>query len=109
MCNGNETGEPTPALLSGKTRVKRGVSTCPPQAGIHSLVPKFQLGNASVPEALLHFFQKSSFLTQSRADVIFFLLATFVMVSLVRNQGIRVNSFSSATGVHQEREAAITV
>lgn len=41
-------------------------------------------------------------------DVIFFLLATFVMVSLVRNHDIRVNSPSAATGDPQEREAAIT-
>ena len=44
-------------------------------------------------------------------DVIFFLLATFVMVSLsmVKNQGIRVNSPSAATGASQEREAAVTI
>ena len=44
-------------------------------------------------------------------DVIFFLLATFVMVSLsmVKNQGIRVNLPSAATGTSQEREAAVTI
>ena len=44
-------------------------------------------------------------------DVIFFLLATFVMVShsMVRNQGIRVNLPPAATGTSQEREAAVTV
>ncbi|HLE88073.1 MAG TPA: biopolymer transporter ExbD [Candidatus Brocadiaceae bacterium] len=44
-------------------------------------------------------------------DVIFFLLATFVMVSLsmVKNQGIRVNLPSAATGAPQEREAAATI
>ncbi|MBU6390943.1 MAG: biopolymer transporter ExbD [Planctomycetota bacterium] len=44
-------------------------------------------------------------------DVIFFLLATFVMVSLsmVKNQGIRVNLPSAATGATQEREAAVTI
>jgi len=44
-------------------------------------------------------------------DVIFFLLATFVMVSLsmVKNQGIRVNLPSAATGAPREREAAVTI
>ena len=44
-------------------------------------------------------------------DVIFFLLATFVMVSLsmVKNQGIRVNLPSAATGTSQERETAVTI
>lgn len=44
-------------------------------------------------------------------DVIFFLLATFVMVSLslVKNQGIRVNLPSAATGAPQERETAVTI
>lgn len=44
-------------------------------------------------------------------DVIFFLLATFVMVSLsmVENQGIRVNLPSATTGAPQEREAAVTI
>ena len=34
MCNGNEPGQPTPALLSGMARVKRRVSACPPLAGV---------------------------------------------------------------------------
>ena len=44
-------------------------------------------------------------------DVIFFLLATFVMVSLsmVKNQGISVNLPAAATGASQEREAAVTI
>lgn len=44
-------------------------------------------------------------------DVIFFLLATFVMVSLsmVKNQGISVNLPSAATGAPQDREAAVTI
>ncbi|GAN34164.1 MAG: biopolymer transporter ExbD [Candidatus Brocadia sp. AMX2] len=44
-------------------------------------------------------------------DVIFFLLATFVMVSLsmVKNQGISVNLPSAATGTPQERETAVTI
>ncbi|MBE7446344.1 MAG: biopolymer transporter ExbD [Planctomycetia bacterium] len=44
-------------------------------------------------------------------DVIFFLLATFVMVSLsmVKNQGIRVDLPSAATGAPQEREIAVTI
>lgn len=44
-------------------------------------------------------------------DVIFFLLATFVMVSLsmVKNQGIRVNLPSAATGASQERKAVVTI
>ncbi len=44
-------------------------------------------------------------------DVIFFLLATFVMVSLsmVKNQGIHVNLPSAATGTPQEREIAVTI
>jgi biopolymer transport protein ExbD len=44
-------------------------------------------------------------------DVIFFLLATFVMVSLsmVKNQGISVNLPSAATGISQERETAVTI
>jgi biopolymer transport protein ExbD len=44
-------------------------------------------------------------------DVIFFLLATFVMVSLsmVKNQGISVNLPSAATGTPQEREVAVTI
>lgn len=44
-------------------------------------------------------------------DVIFFLLATFVMASLsmVKNQGISVNLPSAATGTPQEREVAVTI
>ncbi len=44
-------------------------------------------------------------------DVIFFLLATFIMVSLsmVKNQGISVNLPSAATGTPQERETAVTI
>ncbi len=44
-------------------------------------------------------------------DVIFFLLATFVMVSLsmVKNQGISVNLPSAATGTSQERKVAVTI
>lgn len=44
-------------------------------------------------------------------DVIFFLLATFVMVSLsmVKNQGISVNLPSAATGTPQGREVAVTI
>lgn len=44
-------------------------------------------------------------------DVVFFLLATFVMVSLsmIKNQGIRVNLPSAVTGAPQEREVAVTV
>ena len=44
-------------------------------------------------------------------DVIFFLLATFVMVSLsmVKNQGISVNLPSAATATSQERKAAVTI
>lgn len=44
-------------------------------------------------------------------DVIFFLLATFVMVSLsmVKNQGISVNLPSAATATPQERERAVTI
>lgn len=44
-------------------------------------------------------------------DVIFFLLATFIMVSLsmVKNQGISVNLPSAATGTPQEREEAVTI
>ncbi|MBV6519629.1 MAG: biopolymer transporter ExbD [Candidatus Brocadia sp.] len=44
-------------------------------------------------------------------DVIFFLLATFVVVSLsmVKNQGISVNLPSAVTGNPQEREAAVTI
>lgn len=44
-------------------------------------------------------------------DIIFFLLATFVMVSLsmVKNQGIPVNLPKAKTGQVQEKEAGATV
>ncbi len=44
-------------------------------------------------------------------DVVFFLLATFVMVSLsmVRNQGIPVNLPAAATSVPQDRKTQATV
>jgi biopolymer transport protein ExbD len=44
-------------------------------------------------------------------DVVFFLLATFVMVSLsmVKNQGISVNLPSAVTGTAQERKSFTTV
>lgn len=44
-------------------------------------------------------------------DIIFFLLATFVMVSLsmVKNQGINVNLPVARTGVTQERNAIVTI
>lgn len=44
-------------------------------------------------------------------DVVFFLLATFVMVSLsmVRNQGIGVTLPTAATGISQERKVFATV
>lgn len=44
-------------------------------------------------------------------DIVFFLLATFVMVSLsmVKNQGIPVNLPAAATGAQQERKSAVTV
>ncbi|MGH7197567.1 MAG: ExbD/TolR family protein [Candidatus Omnitrophota bacterium] len=44
-------------------------------------------------------------------DVVFFLLATFVMVSLsmVKNQGIGVNLPTAATGAPQERAVFATV
>lgn len=44
-------------------------------------------------------------------DIIFFLLATFVMVSLsmVRNQGISVNLPAAATSTAQEPKAAVTL
>ncbi len=43
-------------------------------------------------------------------DIVFFLLATFVMVSLsmIKNQGIPVNLPAAATGAPQEREADYT-
>lgn len=44
-------------------------------------------------------------------DIIFFLLATFVMISLsmVKNQGINVNLPSAHTSVSQDRSKAITI
>ena len=44
-------------------------------------------------------------------DIIFFLLATFVMVSLamVKNQGINVNLPVARTGSTQERNAIVTI
>ncbi len=44
-------------------------------------------------------------------DIIFFLLATFVMISLsmVKNQGLNVNLPSAQTAVSQERKAAVTI
>lgn len=44
-------------------------------------------------------------------DVVFFLLATFVMVSLsmVKNQGISVNLPVASTGTDQEPKQAITI
>ena len=44
-------------------------------------------------------------------DIVFFLLATFVMVSLsmVKNQGVPVRLPSAATSVPEERRSAVTV
>ena len=44
-------------------------------------------------------------------DVVFFLLATFVMVSLsmVKNQGINVNLPVASTSTAQDRKAAVTI
>lgn len=44
-------------------------------------------------------------------DIVFFLLATFVMVSLsmVKNQGIAVNLPAAASGVPQERSESTTI
>lgn len=44
-------------------------------------------------------------------DVVFFLLATFVMVSLsmVKNQGVAVNLPSAVTASAQERQSSVTV
>jgi biopolymer transport protein ExbD len=44
-------------------------------------------------------------------DIIFFLLATFVMVSLsmVRNQGLNVNLPTAATSTTQDRSKAVTI
>src|ERR1700733_7752465 len=44
-------------------------------------------------------------------DIIFFLLATFVMISLsmVKNQGLNVNLPSASTAVSQDRKASVTI
>ena len=44
-------------------------------------------------------------------DIIFFLLATFIMVSLsmIQNQGILVKLPTAATGAGQERSASLTI
>ncbi len=44
-------------------------------------------------------------------DVVFFLLATFVMVSLsmVKNQGINVHLPTASTGAAQDRKSAVTI
>ena len=44
-------------------------------------------------------------------DIVFFLLATFVMLSLsmVKNQGINVNLPKAGTGAPQERKSAVTI
>ena len=44
-------------------------------------------------------------------DIVFFLLATFVMVSMsmVKNQGISVNLPSAATGEKQDRSSYVTI
>src|SRR5258708_13068576 len=44
-------------------------------------------------------------------DVVFFLLATFVMVSLsmVKNQGINVHLPTANTGAAQDRKSAVTL
>lgn len=44
-------------------------------------------------------------------DVVFFLLATFVMVSMsmVKNQGVPVRLSSAATGVAEDRKTAVTL
>src|ERR1035437_6615616 len=44
-------------------------------------------------------------------DIIFFLLATFVMISLsmVKNQGLNVNLPTAQTAVSQNRKAAVTI
>ena len=44
-------------------------------------------------------------------DVVFFLLATFVMVSLsmVKNQGIDVHLPAASTGAAQDRKSAVTI
>jgi biopolymer transport protein ExbD len=44
-------------------------------------------------------------------DIIFFLLATFVMISLsmVKNQGLNVNLPSASTAVAQDRRVTVTI
>lgn len=44
-------------------------------------------------------------------DIVFFLLATFVMVSMsmVKNQGVPVRLPSAATGVAEDRKIAVTI
>lgn len=44
-------------------------------------------------------------------DVIFFLLATFLMISLsmIKNQGLSVNLPSASTAVSQDRKVAVTI
>lgn len=44
-------------------------------------------------------------------DIMFFLLATFMMVSLsmIKNEGVQVNLPSAATGTAEERKASVTV
>ncbi len=44
-------------------------------------------------------------------DVIFFLLATFLMISLsmIKNQGLNVNLPSASTAVSQDRKVAVTI
>jgi len=44
-------------------------------------------------------------------DIIFFLLATFVMISLsmIKNQGLNVNLPSASTAIAQDHKAAVTI
>ena len=44
-------------------------------------------------------------------DVVFFLLATFVMVSMsmVKNQGLQVRLPSAVTAIHEARKSSVTV
>ena len=44
-------------------------------------------------------------------DVIFFLLATFLMISLsmIKNQGLNVNLPSASTAISQDRKVAVTI
>lgn len=44
-------------------------------------------------------------------DVVFFLLATFVMVSMsmVKNQGLQVRLPSAVTAIHETRKSSVTV